>query len=80
MFLNLAGCPCGRPAKKWNFSPETCQVILHYKDPLDNDKPDSEIEEKTAIVQLSDLIAHAAGVGSPEGYLLPRRPESRVVS
>jgi HD-like signal output (HDOD) protein len=55
-------------AKKWNFSPETCQVILHYKDPLESDKPDSELEEKTAIVQMSDLIAHAAGVGSPEGY------------
>ncbi|MCO6429840.1 MAG: HDOD domain-containing protein [Deltaproteobacteria bacterium] len=55
-------------AKKWNFSPETCQVILHYKDPIDNDKPETELEEKTTIVQLSDLISHAAGVGSPDGY------------
>lgn len=55
-------------AKKWNFSPETCQVILHYKDPVDGDKPMTELEEKTAIVQLSDLISHMAGVGSPEGY------------
>lgn len=54
-------------AKKWNFSPETCQIILHYKDPIDA-KPESELEEKTVIVQLSDLISHAAGVGSPEGY------------
>jgi len=55
-------------AKKWNFSPETCQVILHYKDPIEDDKPDTELEEKSAIVQMSDLISHCAGVGSPEGY------------
>ena len=55
-------------AKKWNFSPETCQVILHYKDPVDGDKPATELEEKIAIVQLADLMAHLAGIGSPEGY------------
>ncbi|MBX7137158.1 MAG: HDOD domain-containing protein [Oligoflexia bacterium] len=55
-------------AKKWNFSPETCQVILHYKDPLDSTKPDNELEEKTGVVCLADLISHAAGVGNPEGY------------
>ncbi|MCB0310909.1 MAG: HDOD domain-containing protein, partial [Bdellovibrionales bacterium] len=31
-------------AKKWNFSPETCQVILHYCDPLDSSAPESELE------------------------------------
>lgn len=60
-------------AKKWNFSAETCQAILHYRDQVDGQKPDNEIEEKTAIVQLADLMAHAAGVGSPEGY--PNNPE-----
>lgn len=55
-------------AKKWNFSSETCQVILHYKDPIESAKPEGELDEKTAIVQLGDLIAHAAGIGSPEGY------------
>jgi len=55
-------------AKKWNFSPETCQVILHYKDPIDGEKPENELEEKTAIVQLAELITHAAGIGNPEGY------------
>lgn len=55
-------------AKKWNFSPETCQVILHYKDPIDGDAPMTELEEKTSIVQLADLLSHAAGIGSPEGY------------
>lgn len=55
-------------AKKWNFAPDTCQIILHYRDPLDGVKADSEMDEKTAIVQLSDLISHLAGVGSPEGY------------
>ena len=55
-------------AKKWNFSADTCQVILHYKDALESEKPDGELEEKTALVQFADLISHAAGVGSPEGY------------
>jgi HD-like signal output (HDOD) protein len=55
-------------AKKWNFSPDSCQVILHYKDPLDGDRPETPLEHKTAIVQLAELITHAAGVGNPEGY------------
>jgi HD-like signal output (HDOD) protein len=55
-------------AKKWNFSPETCQVILHYRDPLETESPETELEEKTAVVQLGDMISHAAGIGSPAGY------------
>jgi HD-like signal output (HDOD) protein len=55
-------------AKKWNFSSETCQVILHYKDPIEGAKPEGELEEKTAVVQLGEMIAHASGIGSPEGY------------
>lgn len=55
-------------AKKWNFPPNTCQVILHYKDPIEDEHSDSEVEQKTAIVHLADLITHAAGVGNPTGY------------
>lgn len=55
-------------AKKWNFSAETCQIILHYQDPTDELHVDSEQDEKSLLVKLADLIAHAAGVGSPEGY------------
>ncbi len=55
-------------AKKWNFSAETCQVILHYSDPIEGDAPDNELEEKTAFVKLGEMISHLAGVGSPEGY------------
>jgi HD-like signal output (HDOD) protein len=55
-------------AKKWNFSTETCQVILHYRDPISGPKPEGLLEEKTAVVQLADMIAHKAGIGSPEGY------------
>ncbi|MCI5064838.1 HDOD domain-containing protein [bacterium] len=55
-------------AKKWNFSPETCQVILHYRDPIEGAAPTEEQEEKIAIVRLSDAIAHRAEIGSPEGY------------
>lgn len=65
-------------AKKWNFSSDTCQAILHYRDPIDGDKPESELEEKTALVQLADLIAHAAGVGNPEGYPAPMEEIYRV--
>jgi HD-like signal output (HDOD) protein len=55
-------------AKKWNFSAETCQVILHYTDDLEGDKAETDIDEKVAVVQLADLITHAAKIGSPEGY------------
>lgn len=55
-------------AKKWNFSADTCQVILHYKDPVEGGHPETELEEKTAIVHLASLITHAAGIGTPEGY------------
>jgi HD-like signal output (HDOD) protein len=55
-------------AKKWNFSSDTCQVILHYADPLDQLRTDNETEEKTLIVRLADEITHAAGIGIPEGY------------
>ncbi len=61
-------------AKKWNFSAETCQVILHYRDPFDSKSPENETEEKTALVQLADQISHAAGIGSPAGY--PNQMES----
>ena len=59
-------------AKKWNFSPDSCQAILHYKDPIEGNKPDSLLDEKTAVVQLAELITHAAGVGNPEGYPVNR--------
>jgi HD-like signal output (HDOD) protein len=55
-------------AKKWNFSAETCQVILHYKDQVQGAKPEVPLEEKSAVVQLADMFAHCAQIGSPEGY------------
>lgn len=61
-------------AKKWNFSSESCQIILHYRDPLETAKAETELEEKTAVVQIGEMIAHAAGIGSPEGY--PNQIES----
>jgi HD-like signal output (HDOD) protein len=54
-------------AKKWNFSMETCQVILHHHDPM-GDTVSGPTEEKTAIVQAADAIAHLIGYGHPEGY------------
>jgi len=54
-------------AKKWNFSLETCQAILHHHDPI-KDAPRSELDEKTAIIQTADLIAHTLGYGHAEGY------------
>ncbi|MDC0357656.1 HDOD domain-containing protein [Oligoflexia bacterium] len=55
-------------AKKWNFSADTCQVILHYADTIEEGSLDSDLAEKTAIVQISDMIAHAADIGNPVGY------------
>ncbi|MCB0325300.1 MAG: HDOD domain-containing protein [Bdellovibrionales bacterium] len=54
-------------AKKWNFSLETCQVILHHHDPIVESIGD-ELQEKTAVVQLADAIAHELGFGHTEGY------------
>jgi len=55
-------------AKKWNFSAETCQIILHYNDPIEGIKPETEMDEKMAVVQLAGLISHAANIGTPPGY------------
>jgi len=55
-------------AKKWNFSTDTCQAILHYKDAFDGLPPDSPLEEKTRIIELADLLVHAAGIGNPDDY------------
>lgn len=54
-------------AKKWNFSLDTCQVILHHHDVIAM-PPKSELDEKTAIIQTADAIAHALGYGHKEGY------------
>ncbi len=54
-------------AKKWNFSLDACQTILHYRDPIDS-KPELEQDQKTAIVQLADLMVHELGIGSPPNY------------
>lgn len=54
-------------AKKWNFSIETCQVILHHHDPIP-DGPLNTEAEKTLIIQTADAIAHVLGKGHQEGY------------
>ncbi len=54
-------------AKKWNFSEETCQVILHHHDPIEGITKE-EYYEKTYLVQVADAIAHTLGYGHLEGY------------
>lgn len=54
-------------AKKWNFSLEICQCILHHHDPVPATER-SELWEKIAIVQAADLVAHCLGYGHAEGY------------
>lgn len=54
-------------AKKWNFSSETCQVILHHHDPLPASLQ-SDQDFKTAIIAAADTLAHFLGYGHPEGY------------
>jgi HD-like signal output (HDOD) protein len=53
-------------AKKWNFSGETCQVILHYRDSFE--AVTSESEEQAIIVRLAEIVTHKSGIGSPPGY------------
>ena len=55
-------------AKKWNFSIETCQVILHHHDPISG-PPKDQAEEKTLMIQTADLVAHVLGYGHQEGYM-----------
>jgi HD-like signal output (HDOD) protein len=54
-------------ARKWNFSPETCQVILNHHDKLSG-RLDKDVEEKTSIVILANFIAHSLNYGHNEGY------------
>lgn len=55
-------------AKKWNFSAETCQVILHCQDDDLDGSAANSLEEKTLVVAVADMIAHMAQIGSPENY------------
>lgn len=64
-------------AKKWNFSPETCQVILHHHDPLDLPL-EGELDEKTAIVQLGNIFAHRLGYGHFDGYEIDEELQSEL--
>lgn len=55
-------------AKKWNFSPEICQVILHYCDDFSSPAAVNTIEEKIAIISLANSLTHSLALGSPDGY------------
>ena len=54
-------------AKKWNFSMEICETLLHHHNPV-LETIGSPLEEKTTIIQASNFIAHQLGHGNPEGY------------
>jgi HD-like signal output (HDOD) protein len=54
-------------AKKWNFSLNTCQAILHHHDPS-FDSLEPLLKEKTMLVSFADTIAHSLGHGHVEGY------------
>ncbi|MBC8003620.1 MAG: HDOD domain-containing protein [Opitutaceae bacterium] len=53
-------------ASRWNLPPEVCQTILRYHDPMEG--IDTPADVKLALVKLSDLVAHAANLGQPEGF------------
>lgn len=53
-------------ASRWSFPSEVCQAILHYCDPMEG--IETPADRKLALVKLADLLAHAAGLGHPEGY------------
>lgn len=54
--------------KKWNFPPEVCQVILHYKNPWTEEKPASELDDKSAVMAAAELLIRRAGLGTPPNY------------
>jgi len=54
-------------AKKWNFSPDTCQVILRHHDTIARPL-ETEIDNKVAVVQAANLFSHFLGYGHPSGY------------
>ncbi|MGI6525503.1 MAG: HDOD domain-containing protein [Bdellovibrionota bacterium] len=60
-------------AKKWNFPGDSCQIILHYKDPVESFSSEIEQDKKAMIIQLADMLCHHAGLGSPEGYFTDER-------
>ena len=64
-------------ARKWNFSPETCQVILHHHDPIEPPL-ESDVEEKTGIVILANYISHQMGYGHLEGYPDLEEPRNKL--
>lgn len=66
-------------AKKWNFSPETCQIILHHHDEL-SPPFSSELDEKTAVIQAADLIAHQLGYGHDRGYPNVEEPMRAILA
>jgi HD-like signal output (HDOD) protein len=55
-------------AKKWNFNPETCEAILHHRDPLPGPKAKNEGEEKTCIVSLAELVSRSACIATQDNY------------
>lgn len=53
-------------ANRWNFPREICQTLLCYPEPVETIS--TAPEEKRAIVQLAELLAHASFIGRPPGY------------
>jgi len=54
-------------AKKWNFSPDTCQLILHHHDDFPR-AIENPLQEKMFVVSLGDIFSHELGFGHLEGY------------
>jgi len=54
-------------AKKWNFSDDICQAILHHHDDLCQ-LAHTPLNAKTAIIQTADLMTHYLGKGHLPGY------------
>jgi len=54
-------------AKKWNFSADTCQAILHHHDEIPS-KIENELQEKTLMITFANLMSHALGFGHEKGY------------
>jgi HD-like signal output (HDOD) protein len=54
-------------AKKWGLPATVVRTILHYREEVDFPL-DNPFDASLAIVRLSELLCHLAGIGSPEGH------------
>jgi HD-like signal output (HDOD) protein len=65
-------------ANRWNFPREICQTLLCHTETIETIA--TPPEQKRAIVQLAELLAHASFIGHPPGYPVDLERVQRLAS